>query len=64
MANQDTPIHAVRDLASGIGRSDRQHHPGMVVPQAVRYAGEKMVEKPINNKKRGSGKVLGVFFIS
>ena len=51
MAHQDTPIHAVRDLARSIGRSVRQHHPGMAVPQAVRYAGKKMVEKPIKTKR-------------
>ena len=51
VAHQDTPIHAVRDLASGIGCGDRQHHPGMAVPQAVRYAGKKMVEKPIKTKR-------------
>ena len=50
VAHQDTPIHAARDLARGIGRSDRQHHPGMAVPQAVRYAGKKMVEKLTNNE--------------
>lgn len=50
VAHQDAPIHAVRDLARCIGRSDCQHHPGMAVPQAVRYAGKKMVEKPINNE--------------
>lgn len=50
VAHQDTPIHAVRDLASSIGCGDRQHHPGMAVPQAVRYAGKKMVEKPIKTK--------------
>ena len=52
VAHQNTPIHAVRDLARGIGCGGWQHHPSMAVPQAVRYAGEKMVEKPINNKKR------------
>ena len=50
VAHQDTPIHAARDLAHGIGRSDRQHHPGMALPQAVRLSGKKMVEKPIKTK--------------
>ena len=50
VAHQDTPIHAVRDLARGSDRSDRQHHSGMALPQAVRLSDKKMVEKPIKTK--------------